>query len=61
MKINKKYLMLIFAGLLLTASLVFFIYTIKADSDDNEIGISYAELTVIKTGPDSFSDDGLDY
>ena len=61
MKFNKKYLMLIFAGVLLTASIVFFVYTIKANSNDNEIGIGYAELTDIKTGTESFTDDGLDY
>jgi hypothetical protein len=61
MKFNKKYLMLLFAGILLTASLVFFVYTIKANSDDNEIGISYAEITGIKTGTGNFTNDGLDY
>ena len=61
MKFNKKYIMLIVAFLLFTASIVFFVYTIKANSDDNEIGISYAEITGIKTGTADFSNDGLNY
>ncbi|MBR4350913.1 MAG: hypothetical protein IKP98_01675 [Bacilli bacterium] len=61
MKSIKKYLLFVFAFVLLLASVIFFVYTIKANSDDNKIGISYAEITGIKTGTESFSNDGLNY
>ena len=61
MKSVKKYLLFIFAFVLLLSSVIFFVYTIKANSDDNKIGISYAEMTSINTGTESFSNDGLNY
>ena len=61
MKKLKKNLLFVVAFILLLCSMIFFVYTIKANSDDNKIGISYAELTGIKTGTESFSNDGLDY
>ena len=62
MKNSKKYIFLIVAFVLLLSSIIFFVYNIKANSDDNKIGISYAEITGIKTGTESFdSNDGLNY
>ena len=62
MKFIKKNKLFLVAIVLLLASIIFFVYNIKADSDDNKIGISYAEMTGIKTGTSSFdSSDGLNY
>ena len=54
-------MLFIVAFVLLLCSVIFFIYNIKADSDDNKIGISFAEMIEIKTGTESFTNDGLDY
>ena len=61
MKFIKKNMLFIVAFVLLLCSVIFFIYNIKADSDDNKIGISFAEMIEIKTGTESFTNDGLDY
>ena len=61
MKFIKKNMLFIVASIVLLLSIVFFVYNIKADSEDNKIGISYAEMISIKTGTESWSNDGLDY
>ena len=61
MKYIKKNMLFIVAAILLICSTVFFIYNIKADSDDNKIGISFAEITGIETGTGSWTNDGLNY
>lgn len=61
MKFVKKNMLFIVAAVLLMASIVFFVYNIKADSEDNKIGISYAEMISIQTGTGDWSNDGLDY
>ena len=61
MKFIKKNILFIVAFVLLLSSVIFFVYTIKADTDDNKIGISYAEITSIQTGTEGFTNDGLDY
>ncbi len=61
MKFIKKNMLFIVAFVLLLCSVIFFVYNIKADSDDNKIGISFAEMIEIKTGTESFTNDGLDY
>ena len=61
MKFVKKNLLFIVAFVLLLSSIIFFIYNIKADSDDNKIGIGYAEITSIQTGTEGFTNDELNY